>query len=416
MATTDSLQDTLNKMKSAKTASVSQDQTALGLLSDVDFQGATKASVSQGQTSAGLLNSMLKSDSPLMKQAATQGRQQAARRGLLNSSMAAGASQGAMIQNAQPFALQDAQTYANLAQFNTGQENQMRSQQNQIMGQGALQDSGNYFDQAQFNANAENQMRSQANSLLGESYLSDQSYQQQQGLNDQQFGYQTQLSDQSYQQQQGLNDQQFGYQTQLSDQSYQQQQGLNDQQFGYQTQLSDQSYQQQQGLNDQQAQLQSQRDEQLASYDKDMQRLNAELQEAQAANDFERTQQITDQQAGIQRERDQVLFNQQLESTAQEYGLRGDLLKQETEQEMKKLYGSSMANAWGVMGNNVTDIVAQSMDAINNIQSNSNIAAADKTKMIEQVMSMRDSDIQFQQSLYQSLPNYLADTGVFPTA
>ncbi|GAB2799117.1 hypothetical protein GCM10027040_27710 [Halomonas shantousis] len=394
MATTDSLQDTLNKMKSAKTASVSQDQTALGLLSDVDFQGATKASVSQGQTSAGLLNSMLKSDSPLMKQAATQGRQQAARRGLLNSSMAAGASQGAMIQNAQPFALQDAQTYANLAQFNTGQENQMRSQQNQIMGQGALQDSGNYFDQAQFNANAENQMRSQANSLLGESYLSDQSYQQQQGLNDQQFGYQTQLSDQSYQQQQGLNDQQFGYQTQLSDQSYQQQQGLNDQQ----------------------AQLQSQRDEQLASYDKDMQRLNAELQEAQAANDFERTQQITDQQAGIQRERDQVLFNQQLESTAQEYGLRGDLLKQETEQEMKKLYGSSMANAWGVMGNNVTDIVAQSMDAINNIQSNSNIAAADKTKMIEQVMSMRDSDIQFQQSLYQSLPNYLADTGVFPTA
>jgi len=34
--------------------------------------------------------------------------------------------------------------------------------------------------------------------------------------------------------------------------------------------------------------------------------------------------------------------------------------------------------------------------------------------MIEQVLAMRDTDINFQKSLYEQLPTYLANTGVFP--
>ena len=54
------------------------------------------------------LTGLLSSDNPYMKQAKTAGTQMAAQRGLLNSSMAAGASQGAAIQAAAPIAQQDA--------------------------------------------------------------------------------------------------------------------------------------------------------------------------------------------------------------------------------------------------------------------------------------------------------------------
>lgn len=55
------------------------------------------------------LAEITKSDSPLMQLASESGKRLAANRGLLNSSMAAGAAQSEMVKAAQPFALQDAQ-------------------------------------------------------------------------------------------------------------------------------------------------------------------------------------------------------------------------------------------------------------------------------------------------------------------
>lgn len=83
-------------------------------------------------------------------------------------------------------------------------------------------------------------------------------------------------------------------------------------------------------------------------------------------------------------------------------------------QDLNKLQASSAANAWGVMANNVTDIVAQGMEGIANINANPDISQADKTKMINQIKSMRDTDIQFQRDLYEGLSGFLADTGLFP--
>lgn len=77
-------------------------------------------------------------------------------------------------------------------------------------------------------------------------------------------------------------------------------------------------------------------------------------------------------------------------------------------QDLNKLYATSLANAWGVQANNVTDIVAQGMEGIANIQANPDIKASDKTKMINQITSMRDSDIDFQKQLYGSLDNDLS--------
>jgi len=83
--------------------------------------------VDESITGAGRLDKMLKSDSPLMKRAETQGKQYANTRGLLNSSMAAGASQGAMIDAATPIAAQDSNNLMRsaLSGQQLDQENQM---------------------------------------------------------------------------------------------------------------------------------------------------------------------------------------------------------------------------------------------------------------------------------------------------
>jgi len=237
----------------------------------------------ESMTSAGRLDQMLESDSALMQRAQTQGLQQANQRGLLNSSMAVGAAQGAMIDRAQPF---------------------------------ALQDSNNLMQNARQNADAMNQQNMLQSSTLADSFLSNQQTREQGALQQQ-------------------------------------------------------------------------------DYD-----IRSGLQE---------------QQAGLQAQRDAQLFQNDLDSTAQKYGLESDIIEQEGQQAMERLYGTSLANAWGVMGNNVTDIVAQTLIEINDIQTNPNIDADDKTQLIADLQEARDADVEFQAELYSTLPDTLQNTGVFPS-
>jgi hypothetical protein len=68
------------------------------------------------------LEGILSKDSPLMQRAATQGMQYANSRGLLNSTMAAGAAQGAMIDRAFPIAQQDAAHFGDLNRMAYGHD------------------------------------------------------------------------------------------------------------------------------------------------------------------------------------------------------------------------------------------------------------------------------------------------------
>lgn len=298
-------------------------QSVMGEMPEMD-----EVETDESMTSAGRLNQMLESDSPLMQRAETQGLQQANQRGLLNSSMAVGAAQGAMIDRAQPF---------------------------------ALQDSNNLMQNARQDAAAQNEMNMLQGSTLADSFLNNQQFQQQSALQQQDYDIRS-------------------------------------------------------GLAEQQAGFQAQRDERIAQLDEQQMQLQAELNEAAAQNDFGRQQQLNEQAAQIQQERDELLFEQDLESTAQQYGLESDILAQEGQQAMERLYGTSLANAWGVMGNNVTDIVAQSLIEINDIQTNPNIEPEDKTELIEDIQEARDADVEFQGELYASLPETLQDTGVFPSS
>ena len=74
--------------------------------------GAQKNVVDDNSMSAYHLNKIIGEDSPLMQQAATTGLKFANKRGLLNTSIAAGATQDAMVRGATPLAQQDAGTYA----------------------------------------------------------------------------------------------------------------------------------------------------------------------------------------------------------------------------------------------------------------------------------------------------------------
>ena len=255
---------------------------------------AQQSNVTEDMTSAGRLGQMLDSASPLMKRARTQGQQTAAQRGLLNSSMAAGAAQGAMIDRAQPFAMQDSNNLIQNQQFNTSAQNQRGLLQSQMIGQ-------------------------------------DYQARQQQGF--------------------------------------------------------------------QQSNMQ----------------LDNTLQQGQMRLGSQLNREESQQQFGFQTERDAALFDQQVELQARDYGLRSDMLKQETDAAMEKLFGTSIANAWGSMGTNITASVAQAMEAVNRIQVDPDISSDNKTSLIDQITAMRDADIKFQQGLFDSLPNYLKNTNVFPS-
>ena len=240
-------------MKDAATSNTSDSDKALSKLGNIDYKKAAQANVPESQTSAGRLDKMLGSDSPLMKRAATQGKQMANNRGLLNSSMSAGAAQGAMIDRAQPFALQDSNNFFSQAQFNASQTNQMRGQWNQAMTQGALQDSGNAFNENQFNAQQQNAFGQQYNDLLGRAQLAEQQYGFQQAnmqLDSNLQEKRMQLSqaleqgnmELANQLQQEINEQQYEFQSNLSDQQYQQSRGLNEQQYSNQRGLNEQGY------------------------------------------------------------------------------------------------------------------------------------------------------------------------------
>lgn len=92
------------------------------------------------------LGNVLNQGGPLMQQAATIGNQQAAQRGLLNSSMGIQAAQGAVLQQATNIAQNDMQALNQGNQFNTQQSNAI-SLENQ-----KSQNQANQFNTQQSNA------------------------------------------------------------------------------------------------------------------------------------------------------------------------------------------------------------------------------------------------------------------------
>lgn len=99
-------------------------QAALARLEAVKSYAAQMWQVTPDQTVRGQLEEILKEDGALMQQASSRAMQQMNARGLLNSSLAVGASQSALYDAAMPIATADAGTYANAARTNAQYKNE----------------------------------------------------------------------------------------------------------------------------------------------------------------------------------------------------------------------------------------------------------------------------------------------------
>lgn len=123
------------------------------------------------QTVAGQVDSILAGDSPLMQRARTMATQQMAQRGLVNSSMAVGAGQAAMIDRALPIAQQDANTYNAVASENMAARNQAGVFNAGAQNQSSLQTSQQKFAGAQADLDRAQQLVLSNNSIEAQKQL-----------------------------------------------------------------------------------------------------------------------------------------------------------------------------------------------------------------------------------------------------
>ena len=108
----------MNSVPSGPTAAGVQGQESYG------YTPTTRTVNQPTETVAGQFNALTKSDNPLMQMARTSADQQSNQRGLLNSSMAVGASDMAAYQAALPIAQADAATYGKVSEQNLGYSNE----------------------------------------------------------------------------------------------------------------------------------------------------------------------------------------------------------------------------------------------------------------------------------------------------
>jgi len=423
-----------------------------------NMPGAKQTRIGEGMTSAGRLDKMLGSNSPLMKRAATQGKQQSQSRGLLNSSMAAGSAQGAMIDRAQPFAMQDSNNLIQNAQRNTEAQNRRGLLQAGLIGdsykseqqQGYQQDNMSLADQIR-----QGQMR--LDNTLGQSDMKladriqqtqmelNQALEQgnmelanslQRDLNEQQQGFEQsnmRLGDTIQQKQmklsqaleQGNMQLANSLQKELNDQGYDHQRGLNSQNFDIQSALGDQSYLHDLGRASQGFDIQSALNDQ--GYIQNVGLIGAELgaNQQMSSQDYQQQLGLNQQQGNIQSTLNQQDYNfrsnlsqqefsQNLQRATQDFGFQSSLAKKSFQNGMNELYGSANANGWGVMANSVTDTMANSARRIDQIQMNPNISEEDKAALIKDVQDQTDNMINIQQGLLGDLGNFMEETGVFP--
>ena len=165
--------------------------------------------VTPEMTSQYQLNKMLASGSPLMAQADYMGRASAAQRGLLNTSMAGGAAQAAMIGAATPYAQQDAQTYQTAALANMQAQNQRIENLRGVAA--ALQQSDQVYKQ---NWNLFEQQ------LEGKAILAEQGYGYDMALQELQGNIASSLQRQGYTESAALAEQQYLYAWELAKQGF----------------------------------------------------------------------------------------------------------------------------------------------------------------------------------------------------
>lgn len=190
-------------------------------------KAAEQLRVTPEMTVQGQLRNILDPNNPLMQQAATSGLQQAASRGLINSTIGQTAAADSMYRTALPIAQQDASTNSTVGLANVAAVNQFARDYNLNLNDVQKMAIAQSYNLQNMDIQQRNALALAAQQYGFNSALSSQGYNQNLGLNQQQYGFNSALSNQGYNQQLGLNQQGFGFNTALSDQNYRQTLGIN---------------------------------------------------------------------------------------------------------------------------------------------------------------------------------------------
>lgn len=330
-------------------------------------------------TVQGQLNSILLTDSPLMQRARTIAAQQAAQRGLVNSSMAAGAGTAAMIDRATPIASQDAATYDARAKANMDATNTAGmfnvNQNNTLLGQGAT-------ITAQTNA-----QKSAQDFQAGQSSL-DRT--QQTNL---QTGQQTFQAGQSALDRAQQTSLQAGQQTFQAGQS-----ALDRSQQASLQQLQNDFVSAQSAL---------QRAQEVALADKSQ---GAQLALQKAQQDFTAVQTALDRQQATQQQQAQIAAAQNLQDTAQQFQAVQQKLSYDQQTALTKLQAS--LNDASVSKQFASQTAQNTIAQINGILSNENFSPEAKQNDIANVIAMANSSLQWGSTFYNTpLPSIASPGG-----
>lgn len=375
------------------------------------------------------LSGLLSSGSDYLKRAEGKAKTFANRRGLLNSSMAAGAGAAAAIDAAMPIAQQDAASetafdqqrlgfFADSAlseqqaynvsrqssqdatqrsgelvqqfQNQTGINNQQANQQSILSTQGANQTAGLARQQGEITQtvnrdsaglesalsaqNAGQQSALQAQGANEGMRAAEQAFIQQLGLNVQNFDFQRALNDQNYRQQLGISEQDFQEALAVSEQAFTQQSQLQSQANSEAMQRAEQSFIQQLGLNEQGFDFQRALSDQ--SYRQQLGISEQDFQEASAIA----SQQF---QQALGQSQQQFEFQRTLQTMDQD--TRKELLA--TQQQYAMLLQQSQAAS-----NRFQDIAQQ----IAAIQSNPQMDANNKQKAVSQLITLMNQSMNTQ--------------------
>lgn len=334
--------------------------------------------VDDKQTVQGQVNNIIKSDSPLMQQAATSAKQQMSGRGLLNSSMAVGAGQNAVISAALPMAQQDANTYAQSGQFNAQNQTGVSTTNAGLLSEAAKYGADAQNQAAQFTANAGNQ------SNLANAEFSNQAGQ----FN---AGQQNQLTMADVQQKNELAKMEVGQGYNVQNMTLQQQQDLA--KMAEQQRNTMQQQTQQQGFQATENAVQRDFTQRMATLE-------------QEGLDYRQAREIASQEAIFKLEQQGVTnrFDQEL-------ALKSDMFNAEqinadrrqiidNEQKLKELGIQIEANKQTIPTSFAANISNTTMQGVNYITSDPNMTAEQKKAAISNIVSYANSQVAWAEKFY----------------
>lgn len=310
---------------------------------------------------------IMRRDSPLMRLAATRGRQEANKRGMMNSSMGANAVYDAVLDQVVPMA---------------SQESAQRFQSNR-----AIQDydiSSRLSDQ----------------DFREDSALSAQGYQQNLGLASQAYGFQRGLNEQNYGFERGLNEQNYGFERGLADQAYNIERGLNEQNYGFDV-----------GRINAQGDVESRLNEENYGYDTGRMRLENELSITRDNNAFENERELEGMR--IDAGRDEAALDREFEREMTgiewdgRFGLaeldgqiRMDLMDRESEMRTRITRLENELEAKNVSMDAFFTARQQYNSRIDQIMANPDLSAEERGKQIDTAMTHLETNIQGIEDMY----------------